>query len=469
MRNIKLDGRHVKTCKEAEWPAQLPEKGALLVDYVPTLPEKGVLLVDYVPARERRVLEVIPPKKLAAMQTQFDSESMSDKEKLSIIQLLTPFSLFSCRQSSALLNMFAIGGDKVTAAPLPHHPSKPCRQSSALLNMFAIGGDKVTAAVLLFSRAADLDTGYEEILGALSGCDVHAFHQQLGSPPPQDVAYEEPEPATNCNWINIVFDMSLSTLKVPGNYGPPPGWKEDIPSSGSLSFDFVSGIIPPEDADPNPCSLSFDFVSGVAPPEDAEASTDGELTTYLKNVVGVEFDEFEIPAPSNSFDVGDRQISALRQSAICSSRRYYTCDQVLYFVNCFKASPHRVEVVLILFALTVDRSTAMWLILRGLSAIEQALVTWRLGPERTFDPGHTTGHYIFDLSLPVHEQVIRRLFDSHPADHELPTVYNLRVGGRFRVASGANIMGLITAETFTPFVELDYIGKGPNISQSRMS
>lgn len=65
----------------------------------------------------------------------------------------------------------------------------------------------------------------------------------------KDAAFEETEFP---NWKNIIYDQYSEQMKVAANYGPPAAWKNVIPRNGSLSFDFVSGMSPPENV--RPCS-----------------------------------------------------------------------------------------------------------------------------------------------------------------------------------------------------------------------
>lgn len=41
-----------------------------------------------------------------------------------------------------------------------------------------------------------------------------------------------------------------AAVQVANNFGPPEAWKGLVPGNGTLSFDYVSGVLAPEDAQP---------------------------------------------------------------------------------------------------------------------------------------------------------------------------------------------------------------------------
>jgi hypothetical protein len=82
--------------------------------------------------------------------------------------------------------------------------------------------------------------------------------------------------------LSLSLSLSLLPPQVYQNYGAPESWKSMVPPHGVLSFDFVSGVLPPEDAvaisdaqlmeflshgvgiGVDPETGGFEFVSGVA-------------------------------------------------------------------------------------------------------------------------------------------------------------------------------------------------------------
>ena len=97
-----------------------------------------------------------------------------------------------------------------------------------------------------------------------------------------------------------------------------------------------------------------------------------------------------------------------------------------------QAGPHRVEVVIIMYAFIVDRKQ-FWTVLYALRPLEQGMVVWRLGPLNVFDRAHPSLHYILNLSLPAHEKVAHMLVDmannNNNNGSEVPNFWNIRLQG----------------------------------------
>eukprot|EP00798_Chlamydomonas_sp_ICE-L_P005911 gene5911-33483_t len=166
---------------------------------------------------------------------------------------------------------------------------------------------------------------------------------------------------------------------------------------------------------------------------------------------GIEFDEDSgALLPACDFDMADHQLSQMRLAAVDGGHIAITCSQL--------ASPHRVEVVVLFHPLIVDRVPNFWKVVYDLRAIEQALLMWRLGPINVFDKNHPSGHYVLDLNQPLHEMVARKLVDLAAANHEFANVWNLRLNGRHKNVTENNMWGMLTAESFTPFIEIDFVG-----------
>jgi len=84
---------------------------------------------------------------------------------------------------------------------------------------------------------------------------------------------------------------------------------------------------------------------------------------------------------------------------------------------------------------------------------------WRLGPDKLFDRNHPSLHYVLDISQPAHEQVARKLIDIANQNPESPNIWNIRLQGQKRsITENRNMWGTFTSETFTPFLEFDFLG-----------
>lgn len=84
MRNITLDGRNVASCRKAGWPERLPTKGMLACDFVSRRLKKDVPIID--------------GRKFNNLLKQFSLSSVSEKDKLALLELVAPFTYFTCKQ-----------------------------------------------------------------------------------------------------------------------------------------------------------------------------------------------------------------------------------------------------------------------------------------------------------------------------------------------------------------------------------
>ncbi|GLI68625.1 hypothetical protein VaNZ11_013103, partial [Volvox africanus] len=415
MKNIKLADRNISSCKAMHWPDCLPVSGTLTCDFITRRVSKSIGVID--------------AKKFLALAAQFGSTAMSDKEKLALVEVMAPFNYVLCHQAATLLRSFSLGEEMVLAA------------------------------ALLFSRCADLDENVTELTEALGDRYMQdALQQKLGwysylrfSNPTghyelslsfrvhtalaarlKDVAYSEP--VDSLNWHNVIHDQYTKISKVAPNFGPPEEWKGLVPTLGTLSFDYVSGVLAPEDS----ITISNDLLHDV-------------ITCDL----GISLDASGRPLPEHDFDVASHQVARLRPVV---SNMSFTSDQVKQLVDAFLAPPHRVEVLVTCYCLIVDRSN-IWNIMYGMEPMEQALAMWRLGPANLFDKAHPTGHYVLDLNNPHHESVARKLVELALANPDLPNFWNVRINGVKRaVNENRNMWGAFITETQTPFMEFDFIG-----------
>mmetsp|Transcript_24719 Transcript_24719/g.67372 ORF Transcript_24719/g.67372 Transcript_24719/m.67372 type:complete len:971 (-) Transcript_24719:3284-6196(-) len=414
MHNIKLDDQSMKSVQEMDWPAKLPSS--------------GLLEFDFVARKIQNMVQVMDNKKFQAVVFQLESKTMADVEKLTLVEIIAPFTYLYCHQIASILQCFSMGDEAVRAA------------------------------ALLFTRAADLEENLDALTSALQDYDVLSLQQMLGwfsycrfsnptghyelnltTPVHQaiavrlkDVAYGEPSEGSN--WYNVVYDMYSHAVKVPSNYGPPDFWKGVIPTRGTVSLDYVSTTRPPAEALP---------------------IGDEELIDFLHQEIGLTLDNTGNVVPEEDYSTADMQLALLRQEA--GHRFWFTCVQVRRIMDAFLAGPHKVEVAVMMWALIVDRKD-FWTILYSLPPFEQSLLMWRLGPLNVLDKAHPSAHYVLDLSNNLHEQIARRLVDMAAKNPDVPNFWNLRLQGVKKVMpEGSNMWGSLTTESFTPWLEFDFI------------
>ncbi|KAF5838018.1 hypothetical protein DUNSADRAFT_3505 [Dunaliella salina] len=337
MHNIKVDDQSMKGVREMDWPAKLPSS--------------GLLEFDFVARKIQNMVQVMDNKKFMAVVFQLESKTMADVEKLTLVEIIAPFTYLYCHQIASILRCFSMG-DEV-----------------------------VRAAALLFTRAADLEENLDALTSALQDYDVLSLQQMLGwfsycrfSNP--TVASSQSFDWRPCNLVTFP-----TSSQVPSNYGPPDSWKGVIPTRGTVSFDYVSTTRPPPEALPIGDEELLDFLHV-------------EIGLTLNNTGGI--------VPEEDYSTADMQLAVLRQEA--GHRFWFTCAQVLRIMNAFLAGPHRVEVAVMMWALILDRKD-FWTILYSLPPFEQALLMWRLGPLNVLDKAHPSAHYVLDLSNNLHEQV----------------------------------------------------------------
>lgn len=134
------------------------------------------------------------------------------------------------------------------------------------------------------------------------------------------------------------------------------------------------------------------------------------------------------PVLETSFVEAERQIAALRRSC---TKIYVTGDQVKTVMQCFLASPHRVEAIITLYGRMIDREE-IWKPLYALRPLEQANAIWRLGPANVYQPKRCSMHWVLDCSLGAHEEVAKKLVTQATASGAVPSMYNLRLKGANR-------------------------------------
>eukprot|EP00210_Caulerpa_lentillifera_P000859 g832.t1 len=401
MRNVKLDGKEINP-KSLDWPNRMPTQGKLSLDFVTF--------------RSRRTMSVIDHKKITALEAQFSNPSMTDSERLSIIHMFAPYHLFLCCQIENILQKFSISDERLEATSV------------------------------LFTRAVDTDINLKTLLRPLHERERRQFYQDVGfyscyvfSNPTAghyelDLTFKPHRMIANrlkdCAlseksgpvWQNIVYDEYSKQLRLPFNHGPPEAWKTMIPTVGTLSLDYVAASSIPEDA-----------------------------------LVKVEFTDKNKTIPSSNSSVADTQIMCLR-SEITS--RFLTCKQVVQILSSFKLGPHRVESVICCYANICDIEN-FWTVLYLLSPVEQSILLFRLSPVTCFNPNHLSLHWILDISNSIHEDIAKKLTKAALIDIELPNFWNIRLNGerrRRQITENSNLWAVFTTDTFTPFLEFDFIG-----------
>eukprot|EP00798_Chlamydomonas_sp_ICE-L_P002398 gene2398-8707_t len=138
----------------------------------------------------------------------------------------------------------------------------------------------------------------------------------------KDESRAEPD---SSNWTNIVHDQYTITTKVAGNYGPPEVWRGLIPDSGTFSFDYVSSLPPPSEAEP----ISHDELKDVMT---SKVGIDWIQRQYYisESGDGTENDEeYWGAVPSSSFETADVQIGVLRREALACHGFYVTSAFIL--------------------------------------------------------------------------------------------------------------------------------------------
>lgn len=74
----------ISSCKKANWPAMLPTR--------------GILTFEFQSKKMRRALRVMDAKKFASLERQFHLSTMSDKERLGLVEMFAPFTYLTCDQ-----------------------------------------------------------------------------------------------------------------------------------------------------------------------------------------------------------------------------------------------------------------------------------------------------------------------------------------------------------------------------------
>eukprot|EP00879_Flechtneria_rotunda_P023400 GHRR01024752.1.p1 GENE.GHRR01024752.1~~GHRR01024752.1.p1 ORF type:complete len:705 (+),score=359.40 GHRR01024752.1:417-2531(+) len=284
--------------------------------------------------------------------------------------------------------------------------------------------------------------------------------------------------------FNALLDCSTCRKQPQGN-GPPGDWRSLIPNTGTISLDYVSTFPPGATAattawgitaasSTTPASLGCSGKKGAAVAADgavaaaaneatAAAITDEQLSVLIKDqIIGPLAAETAGSTPAATAAISDpaaadKALLVLRQAA--ATGILLQSAQVCALVKCFVLSPHRVEVAVVCWPVTLDRADNYWTVLYALQGMEQSNLLQRLGPWRLYNPQHASCHWVLDLSNPGHEEVAKKLVAQAVAGGELPNFWNIRVRGvKKQVNENQNMWGMLTAVSFTPFLEFDFLG-----------
>lgn len=95
-------------------------------------------------------MSVIDHKKMTALEAQFSNPSMTDAERLTLVNMFAPYHLFLCSQ-------------------VEH-----------ILEKFSMSDERLEAAVVLFTRAVDSDINLKVLLRTLHERERRLFYRDVG-------------------------------------------------------------------------------------------------------------------------------------------------------------------------------------------------------------------------------------------------------------------------------------------------
>eukprot|EP00775_Hariotina_reticulata_P006370 gene6370-6602_t len=402
LKGITLDGKGIPSAKKANWPAMLPSRGVVSF----TFASKGI----------KRPMGIMEQSKLTTLQRQLSLSNISDNERLDLVTMFAPFALFTCSQIASVITSFTIGPERVAAA------------------------------ALLFTRAADGQSQLHQLMQAMSPHDLLEWQCTLGA----YAGYCWNQPTAR----STTFTKQQSTVNAAGGSSNGNGIKR----KDSLAAKAAGGLGSRSSA----ADLGQGGIGDV--PKAATPLSEDQLQDLMRA-------QMKIPVNSphsegaatygavSDVSAADQALLALRHAA--ASGLVLTSSSVKVLVEAFavQLSPHRVEVAVVCWPVTVDRSENYWTVLYCLQGIEQSNLLQRLGPWRLFSPAHASCHWVLDLSHPGHEEVARKLVALAVNGGELPNFWNLRLRGvNKQVNENQNMWGMLTAESFVPVMEFDFLG-----------
>jgi len=226
----------------------------------------------------------------------------------------------------------------------------------------------------------------------------------------------------NCkNWRSITHEGYHAFSE----WGAPSEWVAHLPDHGVLKLDFISFIQPPKDAEP----ISED-----------------DLAQLIRRM-------------GDRWTAAETKISSLR---VAASRDdfYITTAQVRRLIKLFSWGDERSEVVIIFFSKVCDREN-MWKLLYSLEPMDQMFVIHRLGVQAIYDPRHPSMHYRLDFGDAEQEAFGRKHVAFAQKDQKRQSWSNIHISGRRlnMVPEGETMWSLLTTESFTPVVEVDFMGE----------
>lgn len=254
--------------------------------------------------------------------------------------------------------------------------------------------------------------------------------------------------AGNC-WRNVrvnsrpwISSTALTALDI--QTGIPQPWllADEVPNHGTLEFDFVSSVEPPNDAAPlsNIALEDLLLARGVAHRVSGELMNEGSLW---------------FPASGAA-----HALCALREA---SPKMWITAQQARRVVSIFESGGgQRVEAAVTLFARTVPAASRFRL-LRGLDAVEQCHLGYRLGWARLVgckDPP-PTARYRLDLSRPDDASFTKRVVAAATREKGAQCMHNVVVNGRrLPMVTDSTLWTVVATETKTPLLEFDLFSPG---------
>ena len=224
--------------------------------------------------------------------------------------------------------------------------------------------------------------------------------------------------------------------------GIPKQWlhaDHDVPNHGTLCFDFASDVEPPKDATP----ISDDALQCLLIERGIAHCISGEL-----------MDPGSMWFPAGG---GACALCALRE---VSPLMWLSAHQALRILSIFEPGVgERVEAVVTLISRVVPVHSRR-LLLRGLDAVEQCHLGYRLGWSRlvgTKGPP-PTARYRLDLSRPDDVEFTRRVVSAVTSVNGMQCVHNVLVNGRrLPTVTDSTLWSVVATETTSPVLEFDLL------------
>lgn len=238
----------------------------------------------------------------------------------------------------------------------------------------------------------------EESLGFCPNNPTGYHKLDLAKPPHRDVAL------SLIQIKNEMEELEAACYKYYDNRG---GGKRDLSAIGVVwrNSKYKTGPFTFQQSWKVPYSgiLEVDFVDIRKPPENAQAMSDEEFHKLVLTTWDARSELLNLSIISNQ-----AMVKTLRD---LSNSNYFTCKQIARMMGRFdpsRAADIRVEILVTCWARTIDWH-GLSNVLNLLSAVEQAIVTRRLGPLQTFDEMMAVGFYELHLNNPSERFIFQEL------------------------------------------------------------